>query len=76
VNFFPGFSFGFSIAGGGFGRVGSSHAMLSYAAAWGLAVAANAREDQGIEWTCERRHEMPPTARFREECGAPARRRT
>lgn len=74
LNFFLGFFGAFSIEGIGFWRVGSSHAMIFYAAAWALATAANAREDQGIDWKCERGHEMSPVARFCEECGAPARR--
>jgi len=43
-----------------------------YAAAWGLALAAAGRKSLGIEWKCERGHEMHPGAKFCEECGAPA----
>jgi len=72
-NFLLGFFGVFSTQGDNFWRIGSSHAMIFYAAAWGVATAANAREDQDIDWKCERGHEMSPTAKYCEECGAPAR---
>jgi len=72
-NFFLGFFGVFGIEGDNFWRIGSSHAMIFYAAAWGVATATNAREDQDIDWKCERGHEMSPTAKYCEECGAPAR---
>jgi len=72
VNFVAGMLGAFEMKGSGFWRVGSSHAMAFYAAAWGLALAAAGRESLGIEWKCQRGHEMHPGAKFCEECGAPA----
>jgi len=73
VNFGLGMLGLFEMKGGGFWRVGSSHAMAFYGAAWGLALAAEGRRSQGIEWKCRQGHDMNPGARFCEECGAPAR---
>lgn len=72
INFVAGMLGAFEMKGSGFWRVGSSHAMAFYAAAWGLALAAAGRVSLGIEWKCERGHEMHPGAKFCEECGAPA----
>ena len=72
ANFALGFFGVFSMEGNGFWRVGSSHAMAFYSAAWGLAVAANRREEQGMDWKCRNGHDMTPGAKFCEECGAPA----
>lgn len=72
VNFGLGFIGVFSVEGTGFWRVGSGHAIAFYAAAWGLAIAANRREGLGIDWKCQHGHPMTPNARFCEECGAPA----
>ena len=47
-------------AGGGLGR---EHA---------LALAAEGRASQGIEWKCQRGHGINPGAKFCEACGAPA----
>jgi hypothetical protein len=54
-----------------FWKVGSSHAMAFYAAAWGVATAAVNREKLGIDWKCERGHDMTPGANYCEQCGAP-----
>ncbi len=72
VNFGLGMLGLFELKGGGFWRVGSSHAMAFYAAAWGLALAAEGRASQGIEWKCQRGHDINPGAKFCEACGAPA----
>ena len=55
-----------------FWNVGPSHAMAFYSAAWGAALAAANREKTGLEWRCERGHDLTPGAKFCEECGAPA----
>jgi hypothetical protein len=55
-----------------FWTVGSSHAMAFYAAAWGFATAAINRRKLGIEWKCEKGHEVTPGANYCEQCGAPA----
>lgn len=73
VNFGLGFVGLYSLEGSGFWRMGSSHAMAFYAAAWGFAVAANRRDELGIDWKCQHGHDMTPGAKFCEECGAPAR---
>ena len=72
VNFGLGFVGGFSTRGSGFWRIGSGHAIAFYAAAWGLSTAAVRRGELGIEWKCQNGHEMSPTGKFCEECGAPA----
>jgi len=72
INFVAGMLGAFEMKGSGFWRVGSSHAMAFYAAAWGLALAAAGRKSLGIEWKCTHGHEMHPGAKFCEECGAPA----
>jgi hypothetical protein len=74
INFGLGFLGLYSLQGSGFWRVGSSHAMAFYAAAWGLATASNRREELGIDWKCLHGHDMTPGARFCEVCGAPAQR--
>jgi hypothetical protein len=72
VNFAAGVLGAFEMKGSGFWRVGSSHAMAFYGAAWALALAAAGRASLGIEWKCERGHQMTPGANFCEECGARA----
>lgn len=57
----------------GFGRAASGHAMVFYAASWGIAVAAIRRHELGIEWKCQNGHDISPEAKFCEKCGAPAR---
>ena len=73
INFLLGFLKVFSMEGDGFWRVGSSHAMVFYLAAWGTATAAIARAEQGLEWKCEQGHDMAYDAKFCPECGAPMR---
>lgn len=65
-------SLGITVGEESFWNIGSSHAMAFYAMAWATALAAANREKLGIEWKCERGHDLTPGARFCEECGAPA----
>jgi hypothetical protein len=71
VNFSMGLLGVFSMKGAGFWRVGSSHAMVFYAAAWAFAVAANRRKKLRIDWKCRNGHSMASGAKFCDRCGAP-----
>lgn len=72
INFFLGFLGIVSLGGeNGFWRIGSSHAMIFYGAAAGMAWGAVVRDEEGLNWKCTQGHEMAPDAKFCQECGSP-----
>jgi hypothetical protein len=75
INFGLGVLGVYDLRGAGFWRMASGHAMVFYAAAWGVNLAAYRRDELGIDWKCQNGHEISPQAKFCELCGAPARRR-
>ena len=56
-----------------FGIGASGHAMAFYAIVWAINAASSRRVRLGIDWVCERGHQMSPSEKFCSACGAPAR---
>lgn len=70
VNFFLVFFGMFDASGDNFFRVGSSHAMAFYFAAFALNLAAYGRRNDPPPKPCARGHDMPIEASFCPTCGA------